>query len=117
MTYNSVPTTIYCAIEEKSKFKMLNSDNSWHGNNWVVWKVGYSEYIHDIKNKSRTRYNEGQQREQNSANDSAPIELFIDKNIYIWSNKEAVVKRCSVKKVFLEISQNSQENTCARVSI
>ena len=55
MTYNSVPTTIYCAIGEKSKFKMLNSDNSWHGNNWVVWKVGYSEYIHDIKNKSRTR--------------------------------------------------------------
>ena len=29
---------------------------------------------------------------------------------------EAVVWRCSVKKVFLEISQNSQENTCARVS-
>ena len=29
---------------------------------------------------------------------------------------EAVAKRCSVKIVFLEISQNSQENTCARVS-
>ena len=29
---------------------------------------------------------------------------------------EAVVKRCSVKKVFLEISQNSLENICARVS-
>ena len=29
--------------------------------------------------------------------------------------KEAVAKSCSVKKVFLEISQNSQENTCARV--
>ena len=28
----------------------------------------------------------------------------------------AVTQRCSVKKVFLEISQNSQENTCARVS-
>ena len=25
-------------------------------------------------------------------------------------------QRCSVKKMFLEISQNSQENTCARVS-
>ena len=25
---------------------------------------------------------------------------------------EAVDQRCSVKKVFLEISQNSQENTC-----
>ena len=31
-------------------------------------------------------------------------------------NKEAVVQSCSVKKVFLEISQKSQENTCARVS-
>ena len=30
---------------------------------------------------------------------------------------KAVTHRCSVKKVFLEISQNSQENNCARVSI
>ena len=29
---------------------------------------------------------------------------------------EAVAQRCYVKKLFLEISQNSQENTCARVS-
>ena len=29
---------------------------------------------------------------------------------------EAVIQRCSVKKVFLEISQNSQENICAGVS-
>ena len=29
---------------------------------------------------------------------------------------EAVVWKCSVGKMFLEISQNSQENTCARVS-
>ena len=28
---------------------------------------------------------------------------------------QAVVLRCSVKKLFLEISENSQENTCARV--
>ena len=28
---------------------------------------------------------------------------------------EAVVQRCSVKMVFLEISQSSQENNCARV--
>ena len=28
---------------------------------------------------------------------------------------EAVVRRCSAKMVFLEISHNSQENTCARV--
>ena len=29
---------------------------------------------------------------------------------------EAIAQRCSVKKVFLEILQNSQENTYARVS-
>ena len=31
--------------------------------------------------------------------------------------QEAVAQRCSVKKVFLEILQNSQENTFARVSL
>ena len=30
--------------------------------------------------------------------------------------QEAVAQRCPVKRVFLEIVQNSQENTCARVS-
>ena len=30
--------------------------------------------------------------------------------------EKAVAQTCSVKKVFLEISQNSQENTCSRVS-
>ena len=44
----------------------------------------------------------------------------------IWNNLPRDIKssksvssshwRCSVKKVFLEISQNSQENTCARIS-
>ena len=33
-----------------------------------------------------------------------------------FDKSEAVARRCSVKKMFLEISQNSQENTCARVS-
>ena len=31
-------------------------------------------------------------------------------------NAEEVVRKCSVKKVFLEISQNSEKNTCGRVS-
>ena len=29
---------------------------------------------------------------------------------------KSVVQSCSVQKVFVEISQDSQENTCARVS-
>ena len=35
---------------------------------------------------------------------------------FVWS-AEAVIRRCSVVKIFLEISQNWQENTCARVSL
>ena len=40
--------------------------------------------------------------------------ISCSKSIEIYA--EAVVRRCSLKKMFLEISQNSQENTCARVS-
>ena len=47
------------------------------------------------------------QKEETSKTDNV-----VDKS----DTPEAVVQRCSVKKVFLEISQNSQENTCARVS-
>ena len=38
------------------------------------------------------------------------------KVIVIVVIREAVVRKCSVKKVFWKIPQNSQENTCARVS-
>ena len=30
-TCNSAPTTVYCAVGGKSKFKMLNSNNNRHG--------------------------------------------------------------------------------------
>ena len=36
--------------------------------------------------------------------------------MYFRFDTEAVVQRFAVKKVFLEIWQDSQENTCARVS-
>ena len=37
------------------------------------------------------------------------------KFVIFYGDAEAVVQRCSAKKMFLKISQNSQENTCARV--
>ena len=44
----------------------------------------------------------------------------IDVSYFFWFCKtvkaEAVARRCSVRKVFLEIPQNTQENTCARIS-
>ena len=52
--------------------------------------------------------------------------IYVNQNKEIFGNikviltflhiLEAAVQRCSVKKVFLEVSQNSQENICARVS-
>ena len=36
--------------------------------------------------------------------------------VYQHSNPEAATQRCPIKKVFLEILENSQENTCVRVS-
>ena len=33
-----------------------------------------------------------------------------------FESMEVVVQSCSVKKAFSEVSQNSQENTCPRVS-
>ena len=41
---------------------------------------------------------------------------LIDDNPSLVKFQEALVQRCSVKKLFLEISQNLQKNTCARVS-
>ena len=48
--------------------------------------------------------------------------LVMGKNVSVSAstlcmlNLEAVIQRYSVKKLFLKVSQNSQENTCARVS-
>ena len=38
-------------------------------------------------------------------------------NVVHLSRTEAVARRCSVKKVFLKISRNSQENICVGVKI
>ena len=45
--------------------------------------------------------------------------FFFNFRRYLFYHRfaEAVAQSCSVKKLFLEISQNSQENTCARVSL
>ena len=49
---------------------------------------------------------------------TATCHVFLKNNMQnlVLKIKEAVAQMCSVKKVFLEISKNSQENTCARVS-
>ena len=47
---------------------------------------------------------------------SAHSNFYVSHSRHFEWPTEAVVQRCSVKKVFLEISQNSPENTCAGVS-
>ena len=44
------------------------------------------------------------------------LKFFCSSGNYEFGSPEAVVWRCSSKKVFLKMSPNSQENTCARVS-
>ena len=58
--------------------------------------------LDDIVNKSNNTYN--------STIKMKP--LHVKSSTYT----EAVSQRCSVKMVFLKISQNSQENTCVGVS-
>ena len=43
------------------------------------------------------------------------LSLIVD--IFFTRERQAVAQTCSVKKVFLEVLQNLQENICARVSI
>ena len=43
-----------------------------------------------------------------------PQEMLPCNSLFLF-HIEAVVQKCSVKKVFLKILQNSQENTCVRV--
>ena len=45
-----------------------------------------------------------------------PCQYLINGCFSCYKFIEVVVLMCSVKKVFLEISQNSQESTCVRVS-
>ena len=42
---------------------------------------------------------------------------YLKNRLFYVEIAEAVVWRCSVKKVFLEISQNSEENTCSRATL
>ena len=42
--------------------------------------------------------------------------LPLPKRFLIYVSIEAVARRCSVKKVFLKVRQNSRENTCTRAS-
>ena len=57
------------------------------------------------------------QKQEGLTNRELTCAVFVTPQfIYMCILSEAVAQRCSVKKVFLEISQNSQENTCARDS-
>ena len=45
-----------------------------------------------------------------------PRTLFTSKNSISLALSQAVAQRCSVKKMFFKISENSQGNTCTRSS-
>ena len=55
-------------------------------------------------------------RNQSSANEWTGFYMITASVMKELKMTEAVAQRCSVKKVFPEISQNSQENTCPKIS-
>ena len=81
-----------------------------------ILKFWYNRYGHyrgilnklKLKNKKRYMRIFFQNNHQNTKKIQSKINGFLQ-------NREAVIRRCSVKKVFLKISQNSQENTSTRV--
>ena len=81
-----------------------------------ILKFWYNRYGHyrgilnklKLKNKKRYMRIFFQNNHQNTKKIQSKINEFLQ-------NREAVIRRCSVKKVFLKISQNSQENTSTRV--
>ena len=54
--------------------------------------------------------------EQAPMTDNDEVENTEDDEEMVAPSRKAVVWRCSVKKLLLKTSQNSHENTCARVS-
>ena len=60
-----------------------------------------------------------QHRISRSSSCSRYLENANSQNIFIWLHlygfAEAVVQRCSTKKMFSKLCQNLQENTCAKV--
>ena len=84
--------------------------NAWHNLRWQKERIS-SVANWFLKRSSIVReagvFVELRKKETNLL---SPMKLFI------LEDSEAVAQRFSVKKEFLEISHNSQENTCARVS-
>ena len=42
--------------------------------------------------------------------------VIVKMHRYLLGFSEAIVGKCSIKKVFLKISKNSQDNTCVKFS-
>ena len=76
--------------------------------NYVICQLRYMLAIDNMKIINNINPNHKAKLRKN-------VKVKINVNLQC-QKPEAGAQRCSVKKVFLEISQNSQENTCARVS-
>ena len=87
-----------------------------------MWKRKFSFLLHEIQSRVRKNYL-SQFPIVEVANNFLVFwnygfqnSICSSKESFISRRSKAVIQRCSVKNVFLEISQNWQENTCAKVS-
>ena len=78
--------------------------------NFMLWKWSWKLRLKtNLKNPVETLFTTTQ------PSGLASIEIFTLKQV-LQLLPEGAVRRCSIEKVFVEISQNSQQNNCARVS-
>ena len=93
---------------------VLNMLKFWIWRSSEYWRVLNMRALHSVLNMAKFWIWEGSQYASvTQRSEYARIWFVRVPNI---SSCRSSHQRCSVKKLFLEFSQNSQENTCARVS-
>ena len=119
-----------CLFSDKTKFQVLHKDLTLQSLNrtklfkyiiqsWGNIKRQKEKYVSKIwKNRQSTWVTENSQKILRSTSIPTHSRHCQDTLLCHFNplTQEAVARTCSVKKVFLEILQNSQENTCARIS-
>ena len=127
---NLIPHLIHRILVFKESYNLINKrKNKLHQDYSSFNKDIFKEELgNTLKDNCITKYSNFQFIISKILKKCASIKKYISKFNYnpflnkalrqamMHSQTEAVAQWCSVKKVFLEISQNSQENTCARDS-
>ena len=104
-------------MSSKFGFRSGKCNNDWHQLSYLI-KGWICQKFHEMAGPSdlseRACKHKVQSKKISIEMVSFPADIM--PSLIIVKESEGVAQTCSVKKLFIEISQNSQEITCARVS-